>query len=304
MKDVAAVRRKSQSSKNLVILNRQSSIKSKDSVNNGGSGITPNVIQFKPSLEGNALTTLEDETRVQSAWKKTQKFCGCVRSHRMLIHERGKLRTTWDIMIIIFSIWISFAQPFEIAFNPPSMKGGSFTTFNYLIDIIFIIDIALNFRTTIYDFITGQEIAETSKIARKYLLGNFFFDLLAAIPFEFMSQQISQSHILEILGLISILKFFRVLRFTKVIRFLNTTEDVKLSLRLFKLIFYLIIYIHIQACAWFFYTKQDRQWFPVPDLIMDIRTFYDHGITYTYCLSVYHSVSILDGGEMVPANAH
>jgi hypothetical protein len=58
-------------------------------------------------------------------------------------------------MIIIFSIWISFAQPFEIAFNPPLMKEGSFTAFNYLIDIIFILDIALNFRTTIYDFITG-----------------------------------------------------------------------------------------------------------------------------------------------------
>jgi hypothetical protein len=119
-------------------------------------------------------------------------------------------------------------------------------------------DIALNFRTTIYDFITGQEITDTSKIARKYLLGRFFFDLIAAIPFEFLSQQISQSHILQKLGLVSILKLFRVLRFTKVISFLNTTEHVKLSLRLFKLIFYLIIYIHIQACAWFFYTKQDR----------------------------------------------
>ena len=45
-------------------------------------------------------------------------------------------------------------------------------------------------------------------------------------------------------------------------------------------------------------------WYPVPDLIMDLRTFYDHGIAFTYCFSVYHSVSILDGAEMVPANSH
>jgi hypothetical protein len=45
-------------------------------------------------------------------------------------------------------------------------------------------------------------------------------------------------------------------------------------------------------------------WFPLPDLVMDIRTFYDHGTLFTYCFSVYHSVSILDGAEMVPANSH
>ena len=45
-------------------------------------------------------------------------------------------------------------------------------------------------------------------------------------------------------------------------------------------------------------------WFPVSDLIIDIRTFYDNGIVYTYCFSVYHSVSILEGAEMVPANSH
>lgn len=40
------------------------------------------------------------------------------------------------------------------------------------------------------------------------------------------------------------------------------------------------------------------------DLIENIDNFYDHGTTFTYCLSVYHSVGILDGAEMLPANAH
>ena len=105
-------------------------------------------------------------------------------------------------------------------------------------------------------------------------------------------------------GLFSLLKIIRVLRFTKVISFINTTESVKQSLRIFKLLFYLLMYVHWQACAWFFYTRQDKMWFPIPDLIMDHRTFYEHGITYTYCMSIYHSVGILDGVEMVPANAH
>jgi Ion transport protein len=59
----------------------------------------------------------------------------------------------------------------------------------------------------------------------------------------------------KLLNILSVLKITRILRFTKVITFLSTSDNVKLSLRLAKLIFYLLIYIHWQACAWFYYTK-------------------------------------------------
>ena len=59
----------------------------------------------------------------------------------------------------------------------------------------------------------------------------------------------------EKLDLFQIIKINRVLKFTRVISFINATENVKLTLRLFKLILYLMIYIHWQACAWFYYTK-------------------------------------------------
>ena len=87
------------------------------------------------------------------------------------------------------------------------------------------------------------------------------------------------------------------------ISFMSTVKNVKLSLKLIKLAFYLLVYLHIQGCAWFFYTKQDRTWLPLPDLIQDIDTFYDHGFTYTYCFSLWHSVQFLDGGDMIPATA-
>ena len=100
-----------------------------------------------------------------------------------------------------------------------------------------------------------------------------------------------------------IFKLLRILRFTRVISFLSATESVKLSLKLFKLIFYLIVYLHLQACAWFFYTKQDKTWFPLTDIIEHKDTFYEHSFTFTYCFSVWHSVSILDGADMVPATS-
>ena len=45
-------------------------------------------------------------------------------------------------------------------------------------------------------------------------------------------------------------------------------------------------------------------WFPLTDIIRQDITFYDHGVVFTYCFSIWHSVSILDGADMVPGNAH
>ncbi len=53
--------------------------------------------------------------------------------------------------------------------------------------MIFILDILFNFRTTISDYITGEEITNVKKITRNYLNGRFLFDLLAGIPFELIS---------------------------------------------------------------------------------------------------------------------
>lgn len=100
------------------------------------------------------------------------------------------------------------------------------------------------------------------------------------------------------------LKIMRLFRFTRIISYLNTTEDIKLSLKLIKMVFYLAIYLHWQACAWFFYTRLDQTWFPLLDIIKDDLHFYHMSIGYRYCFSLWHSVSILDGADMVPANAH
>jgi hypothetical protein len=152
------------------------------------------------------------------------------------------------------------------------------------------------------DETTGEEIFDGKAIAIKYLKGRFFFDLLATLPLDFLIANAQTSATSDIM-VIQILKITRLARFTKVIAFLNVVEEVKLSLKLSKLIFYLLCYLHLQACLWFYITKQDKTWFPILDHIINQYHFYEHGFGFTYCFSVYHSVSILDGGEMAPATA-
>ena len=67
------------------------------------------------------------------------------------------------------------------------MQTQTYRSINYIFDVVFILDILFNFRTTISDFITGEEITDSKKIAMNYIKGRFFLDLLAAIPFEMIS---------------------------------------------------------------------------------------------------------------------
>jgi hypothetical protein len=53
-----------------------------------------------------------------------------------------------------------------------------------IIDLLFFIDILFNFRTTYTDSSTGDEIGNPKKIAKHYVLGRFWIDLLSSIPLD------------------------------------------------------------------------------------------------------------------------
>jgi hypothetical protein len=112
------------------------------------------------------------------------------------------------------------------------------------------LDILINFRTTIKNVLTGEEIFDSKVIAISYLKGRFFIDLIASIPLDNIlagyNDDDDSGYTLNFqFRIVQMFKLSRILRFTKIISFLNATESVKLSLKLFKLIFYLLIYIHL-----------------------------------------------------------
>jgi hypothetical protein len=76
-----------------------------------------------------------------------------------------------------------------------------------------------------------------------YLKRRFLIDLVASLPLD--SMIVTDANVSIQFRIVQIFKLSRILRFTKIISFLNATENVKLSLKLFKLIFYLIVYIHL-----------------------------------------------------------
>lgn len=56
---------------------------------------------------------------------------------------------------------------------------------NSVIDFVFFIDIILNFRTTYYNSLTGDEVRDPVKIAKNYVFGGkFVIDFLASVPLD------------------------------------------------------------------------------------------------------------------------
>ena len=102
---------------------------------------------------------------------------------------------------------------------------------------------------------TGDENFNTGDIALNYLAGRFLVDLLSTIPFDTilrmflssMTEDNSRNFII-----LSCLKLIRILRLTRIIDFMKTSDELKLYLKFFKLIFFLVLYIHLSGCAWFF----------------------------------------------------
>ena len=74
------------------------------------------------------------------------------------------------------------------------------------------------------------------------------------------------------------LKLMRVLRLSKIITYMNATDGVKLSLKLFKMLFFLILYVHCQACTWYWVVTFNKHWIPPSHLQLGIHEFYEMDI--------------------------
>ncbi len=90
----------------------------------------------------------------------------------------------WDLFVIILALYNSFSIPFEVAFEPPVMETTGFTVLNNIIDFCFLLDLIINFRTTYYDPVSGDEIFNKKLIAKNYLKGRFMIDFLSTIPLD------------------------------------------------------------------------------------------------------------------------
>jgi len=176
---------------------------------------------------------------------------------------------------MLFATFNCYFVPMQVAFDDPIFDSTPFTVANSFIDFIFLCDIMICFRTVYLDD-KGNEQSNSKLMALNYIKTSFIIDILATVPFDVILSTIEQYRIYKQdikktggvpwVDLLGIFKLGRLLRLNDIISFMKASDDVKSSLKLVKLIMFLIVYIHLFACNWWFMIKSDKVWIPPIDM--------------------------------------
>ena len=223
------------------------------------------------------------------------------KNRRCLWRANSKIRIRYEFFIIILATINGFQVPYNFAFGDSFESNPFSDVFNALFDFLFIMDVIINFRTSYINVQTGEEIDDWKRISLNYIKGKFWVDLIASLPLDFISFAVTQQRNNSLsFNLISLLKLVRVLRLSRLITYMSIKSDVKISLKLAKLIFFVIIYIHCLGCLWFFIVKQDEVWVPPLDANTLQTDLYFSSAIIQYWTSLYHSILMLWGNDIMP----
>uniref|UniRef100_A0A3P8V0W1 Potassium voltage-gated channel subfamily H member 7 n=1 Tax=Cynoglossus semilaevis TaxID=244447 RepID=A0A3P8V0W1_CYNSE len=178
------------------------------------------------------------------------------RIDKWTILHYSPFKAVWDWLILLLVIYTAIFTPYSAAFLLNDIGeqrrrecGYSCSPLNVvdlIVDIMFIVDILINFRTT---YVNNNEevVSHPSKIAIHYFKGWFLIDMVAAIPFDLL---IFGSGSDETTTLIGLLKTARLLRLVRVARKLDRYSEYGAAvLMLLMCIFALIA--HWLACIWY-----------------------------------------------------
>lgn len=146
---------------------------------------------------------------------------------------------------------------------------------NYVSMVFFLFDIGICFFTSYLDISSGDVIFKLDKIALNYVLnGSFIPDILSTFPLKswYVAGR-EQDEINEgldlFLTILGILKVQRFLRTRAIISKLDMTVEWKATLSLLYMIILLLVYIHLQACVFWWVIERDtgtpEEWVPQTD---------------------------------------
>ena len=108
--------------------------------------------------------------------------------------------------------------------------------FGRIVDVVFAIDILVNFRTTYISEKTSTEVVNGKLIAKNYIFGGrFVIDLLASIPFDLFVSSSDETHPSSSNDavLLGLLKLVRLLRLGRIVTYMKMRQGYKLGFKIF-----------------------------------------------------------------------
>ncbi|XP_061100877.1 potassium voltage-gated channel subfamily H member 8-like [Conger conger] len=180
------------------------------------------------------------------------KVADAKKSKFILLHF-STFKAGWDWLILLATFYVAVTVPYNVCFiGDDDDLTRSTTVSDISVEILFIIDIVLNFRTT-YVSQSGQVIFDAQLICIHYMTTWFIIDLVAALPFDLLyAFKVSVVSVVHLLKTVRLLRLLRLLQ--KMDRYSqHSTVVLTLLMSMFALL------AHWMACIWYIIGKKELE---------------------------------------------
>ncbi|XP_058415395.1 potassium voltage-gated channel subfamily H member 4 [Diceros bicornis minor] len=201
----------------------------------GGMKTNNNVFEPKPSVP---------EYKVAS-----------VGGSRCLLLHYSVPKAVWDGLILLATFYVAVTVPYNVCFSDDDdtpITSRHTLVSDIVVEMLFILDIILNFRTT-YVSQSGQVVSAPRSIGLHYLATWFFVDLIAALPFDLL-----YVFNITVTSLVHLLKTVRLLRLLRLLQKLERYSQCSaVVLTLLMSVFALLA--HWMACIWYVIGRREME---------------------------------------------
>uniref|UniRef100_A0AAY4CX24 Voltage-gated delayed rectifier potassium channel KCNH4 n=1 Tax=Denticeps clupeoides TaxID=299321 RepID=A0AAY4CX24_9TELE len=185
-----------------------------------------------------------------------------VQKSRFILLHYSLCKALWDWLILLATFYVAVTVPYNVCFSTldDSSHGNdecdsasrSTIVSDIAVEMLFIIDIVLNFRTT-YVSESGQVVYDTRSICLHYSATWFILDLIAALPFDLL-----YAFNITVTSLVHLLKTVRLLRLLRLLQKLDRYSQYS-SVVLTLLMSMFALLAHWLACVWYVIGRKELE---------------------------------------------
>ncbi|KAG7391750.1 hypothetical protein PHYPSEUDO_003825 [Phytophthora pseudosyringae] len=216
------------------------------------------------------------------------------KAHEFTISIHSTFRHWWDFVITASIAYVIVMTPIKVGFDVQS--SGLNYAFDVVVDVIYLIEMVLNFFTSYEDDATGEEIKDLDKIRRSYLQSWFLIDAVSSFP----SSLVGTTN-----GLLTLSKILKVARVAKVsdsglVRTISGHIDRSMNpsmLRMLKLTVIFLVSQHLIACTYYYISfnqSVDTTWSPT----YEIRN--SNSLGQQYVDAFYFAIMVTTANDVSP----
>lgn len=211
---------------------------------------------------------------------------------RWIRDPTSNLSAVWDMVQLVFLVYVSFGVPLRVCFDIEVPLWSLSFWFDNLVDLYFIVDLGLQFRTS-FQRDDGMPEDDPRAIAEKYLKTWFLVDFISCIPVQYIGMAIeddaggqtslaaqpeaviedgagtgtNQYKALKALRLVRMSKMLRLAKVKRILSKYQGKANLMQYMELYGLVAIICLLAHMLSCFFYLVGDVDEECFFESDVI-------------------------------------